>query len=62
MELKKREQFYWLPTEAKIGVSDTRVSFEELANLVASLSFDRPDALVNYSIEVVPAKKPKRTH
>lgn len=51
---KRHGQFYWLPPKAKIGVSDTEVSFQDLANLVASLSFDNPTAKVNYTIEVVP--------
>lgn len=48
--------YFYVPDTARVAIADNEVSLEELANLIASISFDNPTAKVNYSIEVVQTK------
>lgn len=46
--------FYFIPKTANIAIADSNVTFEELQEIICNLSFDTPNATVNYAIEVCP--------
>ena len=51
--MNSKASYFYIPKTANVAISDKSVTFRELADIVSELSFDSPDAVVNYKIEVV---------
>ena len=53
-KMNSKSNYFYVPETATISLSDDSVSFTDLYNIISNLSFDSPNATINYKIEVVP--------